>query len=242
VQHSKLDSAEKNGVVILDGDDTLWRTQQLYDSAKREFVELIGRESSSVRDVIPRLEVIDSHRVSQSEFAPSRFVGSMMILYSQVCREENLIRRKTVESRIKMLGSLVSRTPRLYADTIPTLGRLSKSYELVLATKGKTRLQRDKVRRLRLKRCFTKLYFLKKKTSREYRMILSDLAVPYNRVWVVGNSIRSDINPALQIGLRSIWIPRKTWVYEEASPRAGPMFTAKSLRQASRIILSQDKG
>jgi putative hydrolase of the HAD superfamily len=128
----------------------------------------------------------------------------------------------------------------LYGDAIDILQSLSRCYLLVLATKGDAVAQDIKINRLGLHSFFKRIYILPQKTELEYSQIIGDQRTPRDNVWVVGNSVRSDINPALRLGLRAILIPRGSWLYEEDVLLDGDVVRVASLTEAASIIFTRD--
>ncbi len=228
------------GVVILDGDGTLWRTQELYDNAKNEFESLLKEHRFHSTDIIRLVDKIDARSVSKQGFSKGRFAKSLLTAYRQLCDAEGIERDSSIELTVKQIGNSVFALPKLYEDTEFGLKILKDNYMLVLATKGERSIQNQRIQRLGLRNHFARIYNLREKTEKEYCMIVSDLGVPVERLWVIGNSVKSDINPALTVGLRSILIPRETWIYEEDTLKPGDVIEAGSLKEAVEIILSRD--
>jgi putative hydrolase of the HAD superfamily len=113
---------------------------------------------------------------------------------------------------------------------------------MVLATKGEPALQQQKVRRLGLAHFFRRMYFVERKTEHEYRRIIGECAIPASAAWAVGNSFRSDVNPALHIGMHAIWLRRPTWLYEEMAPEGDGFVPVQSLTEAAEVLLTADDG
>src|SRR3990172_10344474 len=229
----------KRRVIIFDGDDTLWKTQELFDEAKAAFADLLRAERLGGIGTIPRLDEIDEERVSTVGFSPRRFTGSMIHLYSFLCRKKGRDPDAAVESRIEIIGDAVKRTPDLYDDALPVLEALSNQFLLVLATKGDREVQARKIKALGIEPFFWRIYVLPKKTEREYARIINELAVSSTDVIIVGNSARSDINPASRLGLKSFLIPRGTWSYEETGLEPGSVHVVGSLSEVAANLASQ---
>lgn len=228
------------GLVIFDGDDTMWRTQELYDRAKTRFATLLAHHGLTDQNPIAILDRIDAEAVDAQAFTVRRFVDSMLTTYHVLSKAHSREPEAQVENQIRRLGKPLVGEYRLYPDALPALKRLAPRFQVVLATKGDPELQRQKVRRLGLARFFDQIYLMERKTEKEYMEILSAHQMHPNRVWAVGNSIRSDINPALKLGIRSVLIQRPTWLYEEAQLRPGRVAIVDSINAACRVILESE--
>ncbi len=227
-------------LVILDGDDTLWRTQELYDVAKAKFVSLLAKHGLKDRNLMAILDRIDADAAATHAFTVSRFTDSMIRTYRSISQARRRHADDDVEKEIKLLGDPLLGDYKLYPDTLEALEQLAGRYALVLATKGQPDLQGQKVRRLHLERFFDRIYLLERKTEKEYLDILREHQLTPDAVWTIGNSVRSDINPALELGMRAVLIWRPTWQYEEAKLKPGDVTVVDSLGAASGAILARD--
>ncbi|TEB06963.1 hypothetical protein Psch_00498 [Pelotomaculum schinkii] len=100
--------------------------------------------------------------------------------------------------------------------------QLSGRYPLLLATKGEPAVQNLRVEQSGLARWFDKVYVLNEKNAAAYTSIALEQKIKPPLSWVVGNSMKSDINPALQAGFNCIFIHHPhTWDFEDEEPLGG---------------------
>ncbi len=231
---------EKKKVIIIDGDDTLWRTQELYDSAKRKFNILMRNNKLSNGEILELFDWIDATRVKIAKFSKSRFFESMLITYGILCGKNNKEYDIHIESKIKELGFVIFNIPVLFDETIPSLETLSKHFILILFTNGDKDIQENKINSLgeKFRSFFFKIYISEMKNEQELKKIIKDLKVPRDKVWVVGNSVKSDINPALKLGIKPILIPQGIWKYEESELYNNKLQIVNSLKEAVNILTS----
>ena len=112
---------------------------------------------------------------------------------------------------------------QLIDGVVEVLDRLSPRYRLVLLTKGDLFEQEAKIRRSGIADQFGLVRVLHEKTPEVYRQVLHDAAVPAEEFLMVGNSLRSDVLPALAIGARAVFIPHAlTWSHEHIEPERLP--------------------
>jgi len=105
-----------------------------------------------------------------------------------------------------------------------TLTYLAARHDLTLFTKGHAEEQKLKIDRSGLGRCFGHTAIVKEKDVAAYRRLVTERGIDPERAWMVGNSVKSDINPALAAGLNAVFVPHShTWTLEhqEIRPRKG---------------------
>jgi len=103
----------------------------------------------------------------------------------------------------------------LLPDVEPTLVELAARHHLTLFTKGNAREQLQKLERSGLRRHFSHVEVPHEKDEAAYRRLVEAAALDRARTFMIGNSPRSDINPALRAGLRAVFIPHPhTWELE----------------------------
>jgi len=232
----------KDKAIIFDGDDTLWETQPLYDAAKEKFLFVLQQHGFTQSDIVALLDKIDTVQVSSMGFSRERFPSSMVRTYEHLCRTEGRTPRPELQERLFSIGhSVFQKTPNLYPDALETLYSLRQTHTLVLATKGDREVQSDRIKTLRLGPYFDRIYILERKTEEEYLMIAQELGIALSQICVIGNSVRSDINPAIRAGLRAVLIPRGEWEYEKSTIEGGSLFVVNSLADAVALIKRQER-
>lgn len=231
----------KDIIVIFDGDDTLWKTQELYDIAKKRFERLMNRLGFDTAKMIQELDTIDSKRVKILQFSKERFLESMLMIYAYYCGKYNKEMDEKIEGKIRHIVSIIFSPPKLYNDTISTLKLLHKNnITLFIYTAGETEAKKNKLECLGEKfiSYFKAIFITDIKNVVQLKSLVKTIGVNSKHIWVIGNSCRSDINPALKLGLKAILIPRGVWEYEKEAPLSNRFFMVKSLKDASKIVLS----
>ena len=101
-----------------------------------------------------------------------------------------------------------------------TLDYLSARHDLILLTKGDVEEQQLKVERSGLVGYFRQVVIVPEKDVATYRRVISEVEIEPEHAWMIGNSPRSDINPALAAGLKAVYIPHPhTWHLEHEEVR-----------------------
>jgi len=104
-----------------------------------------------------------------------------------------------------------------------TLEYLALRHDLTLFTKGDPEEQKLKLDRSGLGIYFGHTAIVKEKDARSYGALIRERALDPGQTWMIGNSPKSDVNPALEAGLHAVFVPHeRTWTLERAELREGP--------------------
>jgi putative hydrolase of the HAD superfamily len=227
--------------VIFDGDDTLWETMPVYTKAKQEFFSEMASLGFDRQEVESTFESTDVANVSRLGFTKHRFPTSMAETYQAFCNKYRRAAEDAIEQRVKGIGYSVFGDPPIVFDHAQgVLSQLRPHYKLILATKGDREVQQAKINLSGLADFFSEIYILDHKTDKELQHIVKDSGLEVGRSWIVGNSLRSDINPGLRVGLKAIWIPYHTWDYEEdVEPNSQLVYKVNSLAGSLSILLPE---
>ena len=219
-------------VLILDGDDTLWENNVHIEQAIEDFIDFLHHSTLSREQVRTTLDEI--------ERLNSRVHGYGSVAFARNLREtyERLAERKLHPDDLDHVMNLGRRILDVELVLLPgvaeTLIDLSRRHRLLLFTKGEPEEQRLKVRRSGLEDQFERVVVTKEKDVAGYRDLIRAHRIDVDRAWMVGNSPRSDIIPALEAGLHAVYIPHEhTWRLEQAEVPAqdGRLLTLTSFRQ-----------
>ena len=131
--------------------------------------------------------------------------------------------RREIVLEIERIAAELEGTPPHIMDGVPeTLAYLAKHHRLVLLTKGEAAEQAAKVERSGLQSYFDAIEIVIEKDAAVYERMIEQFKIVKSCGWMVGNSPRSDINPALQIGLNAVFLPHpNTWHLEHAELESG---------------------
>ncbi len=229
---------DQKPLLIFDGDDTLWRTMPIYSQAKRDFFQLMRRQGFATKKVEIYFEERDRSNVKTLGFSRRRFGLSMQQTYRHFSRLANRPIRRSVVKRITTIrDGIFQRQPELAPFAKSVLQSLALGNRLVLLTKGTKRIQLQRVSASGLAHFFEKVLVVKDKDNETFREIVKRLKMKAANTWSVGDSLRSDINPALRGGLNAIWIPNANWKYEEdVLLESQRFYKIQSLRQVIAIV------
>lgn len=132
---------------------------------------------------------------------------------------EALVERDTHPTHFDEIASYAHSITQMPIELLPgvadTLPRLAERHELTVFTKGQPEEQSSKIARSGIGHWFTYCEIVKEKNCEAYYELLARLGFASADTWMIGNSPRSDINPALAAGLRAVYVPHeRTWTLE----------------------------
>lgn len=227
--------------VVFDGDDTLWKTEELYDDARskaRAIVSRAGLDGAQWEAIEQRL---DLENVGTLGYSPDRFPTSCVQAYELLCREAGRAPAFS-QSVARAARSVFEAEAQVMPDAHQTLAALRRSgLRLALLTKGDRLIQKRRVQRSGLRNLFDLVRIVDEKSPAEIRQVVSALGVSADRAWMVGNSMRSDVLPALAAGLRAIWIDAHVWEHERSHDHLADTraITLPSLASTLGILLDE---
>jgi len=206
--------------LLIDADDTLWENNIFFEKAIDDFItrlENLGYTREYIRHILNETE---RRNIRQHGYGVRSFQRSLEETYLKLAG--NMARREIVKE-IEQIGAELENTPPRILDGVPeTLAYLSKHHRLILLTKGEPAEQAGKVERSGLQSHFEAIEIVLEKNSETYGRMIEQFKIVKSQGWMVGNSPRSDINPALQAGLNAVFIPHAaTWELEKAELESG---------------------
>jgi putative hydrolase of the HAD superfamily len=194
-------------------DDTLWHNEPLYTSTREQFRSLLARyEPAGVLD--ERLYEVELRNLEHFGYGVKGFVLSMIETAIELTdgRIESADVATIIDWGRQMLGSPV----QLLEGVKEAVEDLAALYPLILLTKGDLLHQESKLARSGLGPLFKGIEIVSEKDAHVYRRVMTRYAVPADRFVMVGNSLRSDILPALQAGAHAVYVPYDvSWVHEQ---------------------------
>jgi putative hydrolase of the HAD superfamily len=204
--------------VVFDGDDTLWSTEKLYDDARSLAREVVAESGVDADRWEERERCIDVQNVVKLGYSMERFPASCVQAYEDLCRTTGGVVDADIVARVRGAArSVFERDPPLVSGARETLTFLrAKGARLALLTKGDPELQARRIERSGLREFFDVIQIVPEKSPAVIRDVVAALGVDVGSAWMVGNSMRSDVLPAIDAGLRAVRIPAHVWEYERA--------------------------
>ena len=204
--------------LLIDADDTLWENNIYFEKAFDEFVEFLDHSSLTSPQIRDVLNEIESVNAKIHGYGAVNFGRNLQQAY------RHLAEREVHAGDLSHLMSLAERIMEQPLEPIEgvedTLAKLAARHDLTLFTKGHPEEQKLKVDRSGLGRYFSHTAIVKEKDREAYLRIAVERRLAQADTWMIGNSPKSDINPALEAGLGAVLVPHPhTWVLEHQELR-----------------------
>jgi putative hydrolase of the HAD superfamily len=207
--------------LLFDADDTLWENNIYFERAIAAFISYLDHRVHTPAEVREHLNACERATIAESGYGLKSFRKSLIACFEQLTN-----RPLTAEKHARVLSfaqSIADQEMELLPGVAETMPVLATRHRCILVTKGDPLEQRDKLNRSGLERHFRAIEVLPEKTTEAYRKLVSSHVCEAATTWMIGNSPRSDINPALAAGLHAVFIPHgSTWVLEHEAVCSPP--------------------
>ena len=201
-------------VIGFDADDTLWHNERYFHETQRAFHDLLA-EYAEPHTTEATLLAAERRNLAVFGYGVKGFLLSMIETAIEI--SDRAIPASQIE-RILVLGKeLLARPVELLPHAEATVRELARTHRLALVTKGDLFHQETKIAASGLAECFTHIEVVAEKDVPTYRRILERHDIDPARFAMVGNSLKSDILPVLDLGGRGVHVPYEiTWAMEHA--------------------------
>lgn len=199
-----------------DADDTLWQNEHFYRLTERQFSDLLA-DYADGDNISARLLEAEKRNLAHYGFGIKGFTLSMIETAIEIT--EGRVPASVVADILDIGRNLLSHPVETLPNARQTLEQLRGNYYLVLITKGDLFDQERKLAQSGLGDFFDAIEIVSDKSTSTYRRIFSRVAGGPECAAMVGNSLKSDIVPAIAAGAFGIFVPHElTWVYEHVEP------------------------
>ncbi|MDQ2907066.1 MAG: HAD family hydrolase [Chloroflexota bacterium] len=200
--------------LLIDADDTLWENNIYFERATEEFIDFLNHSALAPYEVCA---VLDEVEMTQG-YGSASFTRSLEATYRRLVERD--IRDEDLE-QVRRFGVQITEHPmQLMEGVQETLEYLAPRHALIMLTKGNEEEQKLKVENSGLKLYFRDIIVVAEKDVATYIGLVEELLLDHGHTWMVGNSPKSDINPALAVGLNAVFIPHMhTWGLEKQDIR-----------------------
>lgn len=223
-------------VIGFDADDTLWVNEPYYREAEEAFIQLLS--SYGVEgDIAAELFRTEIANLELYGYGIKAFMLSLVECAIRLT--EGVVKAETISQIIEIGKGMLRRPIELLDDVKVVLQKLAPSYRLIVATKGDLLDQEGKMRRSGISSFFHHIEVMSNKREQDYIQLLLHLDIDPCEFLMIGNSMKSDILPPLNLGAWAIHIPfHTTWAHEEVDedPQTERFFQVANLHEILPLI------
>ena len=204
-------------IIGFDADDTLWINETYFREAEIEFAKLLSNYETlnKIDQELFKNQIKNLHLYG---YGVKAFTLSMIESALEISNYN--ISNKTIEAILNIGKEMLNKPVELLEGVEEVLKTLSKKYRLILATKGDLLDQENKLKKSGLIKYFHHIEVLSDKKEANYSKLLHHLDINPSEFLMIGNSLKSDILPLVNIKASAIHIPfHTTWVHEQVSEK-----------------------
>jgi putative hydrolase of the HAD superfamily len=207
--------------LLMDADDTLWENNVYFERAIAKFISLLNHSEYTREQVREVLNDVERESIVKHGYGLHSFTHSLVETFEKLSTDPVT---PDLRQRINSIAHQIADHPVEILRGVPeTLEYLGERHHLIMVTKGNFAEQTGKVERSGLKEYFSAIEIVSEKNEATYRSMIAKYALSADTTWMIGNSPRSDINPALAAGLHAVFVPHdNTWILEHDELAAAP--------------------
>jgi putative hydrolase of the HAD superfamily len=207
--------------LLIDADDTLWENNIYFERAIAAFISYLNHKDYTHEQVREKLNEVERENVRQHGYGLTSFRRALVTCFERLTTAP--ITPEKHERIMSFAQSIADQEIELLDGVADTLPELASRHRLVLMTKGNQAEQVDKLARSGLGAHFSAVEVPREKDPDAYRHVCEKYRFSFATTWMIGNSPRSDINPALACGLHAVYIHHPhTWVLEHDGMDSAP--------------------
>ena len=227
-------------LVGFDGDDTLWHNERSYRDAREHFRGLLNRvgielDADDVETTITNTEVAN---IRYFGYGVSSF--TLSLIETAVDLTDGRVTSAELRDLVQLAKGMMSEAIDVFDGVRETLAAISSRGPLMLITKGDLLHQASKLERSGLQDLFHHVEIVSDKNPSVYQRILDRHGIDPSRFLMVGNSLRSDILPVIELGGAAAHVPAAlNWILEHADPPVdayGRFFELSSVTQVVDLV------
>lgn len=220
-------------VLLVDADDTLWENNIYFEQAIADFIHFLNHQQMNHAEVRQVLNQVERETILERGYGYHSFAHSLVKTFERLSAEPVT---PELHQTIWNFAHRITQLPIKLLDGVPeTLNYLcERGHHLIMMTKGDITEQSAKVERSGVKEYFAAVEIVAEKDPGTYKGIVERYELSPEVTWMIGNSPKSDINPALMAGLNAVFVPHdQTWVLEHEA--VGPVPESTRLLQVVRF-------
>lgn len=223
-------------VIAFDADDTLWVNETYFRDAENEFAKLLANYETENK-IHQELYKKEIKNLPVYGYGIKGFVLSMIECALEI--SNNQVSPKIIEQIITIGKQMLAKPIELIDGVEQVLKELSSNYKLIVATKGDLLDQEKKLEKSNLSDYFHHIEVMSDKKAKDYLKLIKHLDIHPSELLMIGNSLKSDILPLIEIGATAIHVPfHTTWAHEEVNDNEKAASTYKTISSIKEMVSS----
>lgn len=221
-------------VIGFDADDTLWVNETYFRDAEVEFAKLLS-QYETLNKIDQELFMMEIKNLPLYGYGVKGFMLSMVEMAIELSNGE--ISSSVISEILEIGKRMLNKPVELLEGVEEVLQKLSTKYRLILATKGDLLDQERKLEKSGLTNYFHHIEVLSDKKSANYKKLLGHLDIEPEAFLMIGNSLKSDILPLVEIGAEAIHVPfHTTWLHEKVSKKETEGKAYKTVTRLQEVL------
>jgi putative hydrolase of the HAD superfamily len=199
--------------LLIDADDTLWENNIYFERAIAKFISYLDHKEHSREQVRLILNDVERENIVTHGYGLHSFAHALVGTFERLSVDPVT---PEMHEKIHSFAHEIAEHPVEIIKGVPeTLEYLAKKHHLILMTKGNITEQSGKIERSGLKDFFAAVEIVAEKNVPSYKGVIQKYGLSTETSWMVGNSPKSDINPAIGAGMNAVFVPHdNTWILE----------------------------
>lgn len=203
------------GLVGFDADDTLWKSEDYYRAAEKTFLDIVG-EYIDITDAQTAGHLLAVERRNLSIYGYGAKGMTLSMLEAAIEMTAGRISTAHIAAILQIGHDTLRHPVELLPGVREAVAAIADQYPVVLITKGDLFHQESKIERAGLHDLLPRIEIVSEKDPATYARVLAEFNVPAQRFVMIGNSLRSDAEPVLELGGWAVHMPyAMTWAHEQ---------------------------
>ncbi len=200
-------------ILLIDADDTLWENNIYFERAIANFISFLEHKEMTPEQVRAVINRVEHANIKENGYGIASFGKALVKAFEELSVEPIT---PGIHETVQGFAMAIAEHPIEFIQGVEdTLKYLYSRHRLILVTKGNYDEQLRKVRLSGLAKWFEAVEIVAEKDAFTYGYIVQKYSLQKEFTWMIGNSPKSDINPALEAGMNAVFIPHaNTWQLE----------------------------
>lgn len=221
-------------VIAFDADDTLWINETYFREAEKEFAGLLSQYETENK-IDQELFKLEIQNLEMYGYGIKGFTLSMVECALQL--SNYMVSQKTIDAILDIGKEMLEKPIELLDGVEDVLENLQGKYRLIVATKGDLLDQERKLEKSGLLKYFHHIEVMSEKKVPDYKKLIKHLDIEPGELMMVGNSLKSDVLPLIEVGASAVHVPfHTTWAHEEVSKQDAANSDYKTVQKITDIL------